>query len=421
MKEIIDFSKHKPALSKGVSVQYFSENHFLLTKDRFNLSVNKDFHELFKLVNGNNTISKIREAFNEQFNAELDDQAVYQILYSKLGEYGILEGTTNLVKEKVPPNYLKLSVVVFSSETVSKATNYLGWLFDTSTIKFLLSLSLFIIFSTSLFNYSFIEYYISENLIFSVSNFFTLIILTFFSGILHELGHAAACSHLGAKHGGIGFGFYLLSPVLFADVSDAWRLNKYKRIIVNLGGIYFELIYTGLIICCSLLLGNTLYILAIILFLQTLLNLNPFLRTDGYWILSDYLDIPNLRSVSNQTLKRLIIERESVFTLKDWLLGLYASFSYVMITLFLVYILILNPSALIVFPSAMAAFFNEITNGSSPNIPFLMEQLQMILLPLFFYLLLFRFLVKWINKNNLQKLKTQLSRLYSNIYQTKNQ
>ncbi len=80
-------------------------------------------------------------------------------------------------------------------------------------------------------------------------------IISLITGIFHEFGHVTATEYYGAKQGGIGFGFYLLSPVYFADVTDIWKLKPKQRIIVNVSGVYFE------IIICSILMiiGYTLH------------------------------------------------------------------------------------------------------------------------------------------------------------------
>ena len=126
---------------------------------------------------------------------------------------------------------------------------------------------------------------ISQN--FKAYDWLFIFILGFVSVTFHELGHATATSYFGAKHGGIGGGFYLFSPVYFADVSDIWKLKPSQRIVVNLAGIYFELIISSLYILIGFIWGKEiLLITGVLIFTKSLLNLNPFLRSDGYWILS---------------------------------------------------------------------------------------------------------------------------------------
>lgn len=124
--------------------------------------------------------------------------------------------------------------------------------------------------------------------------------------ILHEIGHATASTAMNVKPGKIGFGIYFIFPAFYTDLSNAWGVSRKKRIIINLGGIYFQLILNALFLIILILnLNNT----DLVTFLRrcisfnigiSLYNLNPFFRFDGYWIYSDWFDIPNLRQQSNE-------------------------------------------------------------------------------------------------------------------------
>ncbi|GAB2963066.1 hypothetical protein GCM10027048_34830 [Hymenobacter coalescens] len=121
----------------------------------------------------------------------------------------------------------------------------------------------------------------------------------------HELGHASAAARFGVAPKAIGFGFYLLFPVFFADVTNVWTLGKRPRIMINLAGVYFQLLF------CVLMIGVFYLVPAHLGLLRTLVgtiismnvfvvlySLNPFLRNDGYWVYSDFFDVPNLMSRS---------------------------------------------------------------------------------------------------------------------------
>jgi putative peptide zinc metalloprotease protein len=77
---------------------------------------------------------------------------------------------------------------------------------------------------------------------------YTAIIYT--TMLIHELGHIAACRKFGIDHGEIGFGFYSIFPVVYANVTEIWTLDKHKRTIANLSGIYLELVYASI---CTLI------------------------------------------------------------------------------------------------------------------------------------------------------------------------
>lgn len=123
------------------------------------------------------------------------------------------------------------------------------------------------------------------------------------SSFFHELGHASACKYFGLQHGGIGLGVYLTFPVLYTDVTEAWRLNRKERCIVNIAGVYFQCYWLNLLLVVFLLTGNDmLRYLILIMNIGFLMTLNPFLKFDGYWIASDILGIPNLHARSEEVL-----------------------------------------------------------------------------------------------------------------------
>ncbi len=128
---------------------------------------------------------------------------------------------------------------------------------------------------------------------------------------LHELGHALTCRHFGARCREFGVMLLLFMPTLYCDVSDAWRLSsKWQRIWVSAAGMVVELVLASLATWLWWLTapGPLNAICLRIMFLcsvSTLLfNINPLLRYDGYYILSDWLEIPNLWQESRSLWRR---------------------------------------------------------------------------------------------------------------------
>lgn len=119
----------------------------------------------------------------------------------------------------------------------------------------------------------------------------------------HELGHAVAAKRLGVRIGNIGVTFFMFTPLAYVDVTDAWRLERRRdRIMIALAGVYFELIVASFAAAIWWCAGEGFIShFAAQVFLVSgpatlLVNANPLLRLDGYYALSDLLDIPNLRS-----------------------------------------------------------------------------------------------------------------------------
>jgi len=132
-------------------------------------------------------------------------------------------------------------------------------------------------------------------------------LLLFLSVLFHELGHLSACRYFGCPHGEVRAGLYLVFPVLYADVSAAWRLSRKERLVVDLGGVYFQLLLTLPLYLLLLLTQDPLCLLLLLqLDAMVLLALNPFLRFDGYWVCSDLLGVANLRARSLQAPRALL-------------------------------------------------------------------------------------------------------------------
>jgi putative peptide zinc metalloprotease protein len=129
--------------------------------------------------------------------------------------------------------------------------------------------------------------------------------------VLHELGHAYCCKRMGADVQEIGVLILLFFPALYCNVSDSWTLSsKWKRIAISAAGIYVELILASLATFlwwfsdANTFVHNLSFALMIVCSAHTLLcNANPLMRFDGYFVLADWLEMPNLAQQSNQSLR----------------------------------------------------------------------------------------------------------------------
>jgi putative peptide zinc metalloprotease protein len=119
--------------------------------------------------------------------------------------------------------------------------------------------------------------------------------LSLVSAAFHECGHAAACRYGGARPGVIGAGVYLVWPSFFTDVTDSYRLSRGGRLRTDLGGLYFNLIF--ILVLAGLYAANSAGLLLLVIaitHLEMLEQLLPFVRCDGYFILSDLVGVPDL-------------------------------------------------------------------------------------------------------------------------------
>jgi putative peptide zinc metalloprotease protein len=121
--------------------------------------------------------------------------------------------------------------------------------------------------------------------------------------LLHELGHAYVATAKGCRVSSMGVAFMLGAPMAYTDVTDAWRLPRRRdRMAIDIAGVSVELAVAGLATFAWVLLPDgdmraVAFVFATMGWVISLaVNLNPFMRFDGYFILADWLNIPNLQS-----------------------------------------------------------------------------------------------------------------------------
>ena len=138
--------------------------------------------------------------------------------------------------------------------------------------------------------------------------------------ILHEFGHGMSCKHFGGECHEMGVMFLVMTPCLYCNVSDSWMLpNRWHRAAIGAAGMYVEIVLSSI---CAFIWwfsepGPLNYFCLNVMFVSSvstiMFNANPLLRYDGYYILSDILEIPNLRQKASTILNR---------KLGKWCLGL---------------------------------------------------------------------------------------------------
>jgi putative peptide zinc metalloprotease protein len=149
---------------------------------------------------------------------------------------------------------------------------------------------------------------------------FPLIIL---GAICHEFGHAAALRYGGGRARSIGVGLYLIFPAFYTDTTDSYRLGRWARVRTDLGGFYFHLLFAIGLVAAYINTGYDVLLLAILLInLDMARQLIPFVRLDGYWLLSDLTGIPDLFTQMGSFIRnaatRSLGEARQAANLKPW-------------------------------------------------------------------------------------------------------
>ncbi|RPH31922.1 MAG: hypothetical protein EHM93_11685 [Bacteroidales bacterium] len=360
-----------------------------LTDSNYKVRIKKELYIFLKQIDGNHTLGELTKSYNYSNNFNLSVDYFYNILVQNLNAFRFIEESNEQAKPS--RDYLHLRAILINEKTVDKIVNYTKILFNKYVFIFLLASSFIFICVHNVFNYNIINDSIKN-----MHGKFLFVLLSFIivDVIIHELGHASACKFFGSRQKGIGFGFYIFSPVFFTDVSDIWKLNKKRRIIVNLGGIYFELILNAIILIVYYITGfKILLILPAFVLTKLIIDLNPFFRYDGYWILSDLTEVPNLRKQSYRTINEFFINRSVLnFTSRDYFLLFYGIISILIIGAFIVFITIIHPTLILegwkhIYKLIVNIIFSNAISYSIEDIFF------RIFIPLVFYIMVIKYLI----------------------------
>jgi putative peptide zinc metalloprotease protein len=164
--------------------------------------------------------------------------------------------------------------------------------------------------------------------------------------VVHELSHGLACKAFGGRVHDAGFLLMCLTPCLYLNVSEAWTFrSKWRRMAVGAAGVYAELLLAATAVLVRLGSSGPIWMhhlcldVIVICSINTLLfNGNPLLRFDGYYVLADWLEVPNLRDQCNQYLRQTVVrfclgvETPPVKPMEVWrrvLFVVYAVASYI--------------------------------------------------------------------------------------------
>lgn len=138
------------------------------------------------------------------------------------------------------------------------------------------------------------------------------------SKALHELGHALVTTRQGLRVAHMGVAFLVMWPMLYTDTGESWRLRSHRqRLAISIAGVSVELALAGIATLAWALLDDgvlrqsMLYLATTAWILSLALNVSPFMRFDGYFILSDVLNFPNLHeragAMARTRLRRMVL------------------------------------------------------------------------------------------------------------------
>jgi putative peptide zinc metalloprotease protein len=284
---------------------------------------------LLEQLDGNQTIDQLQDAYHEKFAPKRITRQDLQQLLTRFHQDSLVisdstgqgiellkRGQKNKRMERIGQmaNILAIRYRGFDPERILNfLLPYTWWIFTKVCAIAVLMLASIALLSVLMNWGAFSAKLPGFDAFFDPKQWYLFVIVLCVTKVFHEFGHGLSCKRLGGECHEIGFMLLVLTPCLYCNVSDSWRLpNKWHRAAIGAAGMYVEVILAtiatfvwwfvqpGLIqdICLRVMLISS---ISTILF-----NGNPLLRFDGYYIMSDVLEIPNLYQKSNKALTTLL-------------------------------------------------------------------------------------------------------------------
>jgi putative peptide zinc metalloprotease protein len=267
-------------------------------------------HFLLGQLDGERTAIVVRKAFEEHFKepltaSDLDD---FLKMASSMELLEVADGTAPLApssRPRTPQNFLYFRKNLFDPNA------FFNWL--TPKISFFWTRG-FVVLSVSLFIAAFVIAWTNRTDLFSrfesmfdwqvLALFWTTVVITM---VLHEFAHGLTCKYFGGEVHEVGVLVMFFTPCLYCNVSDAWLFpEKWKRIWVGIAGPYLDLCLWALatfvwrVTVEDSAINYVSWTVMATCASRTVMNFNPLMKSDGYYLLSDWMQIPNLSNYSMQ-------------------------------------------------------------------------------------------------------------------------
>ena len=389
----------------------FVDRQWLIQRDGQFVQLTELLYRIVEQMDGAKTLDEIAEGVSESTKWLVAGDQVEKLIASKLMPIGLVAGADGAVPVRTPtpasgpsPLAVNMRVKVIGPGVIEPVSRVLQYLFAPPVVVAVViaaAVAHFWLYRERGLLAAFIDALYTPGVL------LILLGVVLASAVFHEFGHASALRYGGGRARKMGAGFYAVFPVFFTDVTDSYRLGRWARVRTGLGGVYFHLIFALGVMAFALATDNEFLLIAVLLInLEIVHQFIPFLRLDGYWILTDLTGVPDFLSQTGPFLRRLLPGRvgagSKLPALKPWAKGVFIAYIALMIPVlvFLVFMLIKRlPSIVTVAWDAILTNV-QIVNDAAADGDFLalatsLTQILILLLPLvgiayLLYMLLWR-------------------------------
>lgn len=228
-------------LQNGIEIHEFQgmdeEKSYIISYQNRNWKVSEIVADVIQILQYNTSSEELTVRLSEKYNLIQIDKAISHTT-EFLEKNGLLKGL-NVIPPKT--NRHIWGRVTLLSETMVCKIKIFRFLFYKPFLRLFSILSLiWVVYATTTSSAADLSEQITQ---LPLQQIFFCYGVMLIIGLLHELGHASALMHFGEKPGRIGFAFYVVSFILFSDVTNAWKLARKERLVVDYGGIYFQCLF----------------------------------------------------------------------------------------------------------------------------------------------------------------------------------
>jgi multidrug resistance efflux pump len=270
---------------------------------------------ILRLLDGSASLESIRRAVEETFGASLS-LAELQGFVGRLRSFGLLEDPGSAPRTptrggRVRGDLLYLRFPAFNPDRLlERLAGRLGVLF---TPYFIVSSAIVIAaaFVITIANQAEIARDVRH--LYSLQSILLAWVVLYAVIVVHELAHGLTCKRFGGTVREMGFLLIYFQPAFYCNVSDAWLFpEKSRRLWVTFAGAYVEVVLWAMatvvwrVTESSTMASQLALVVMATSAIKTVINLNPLIKLDGYYLLSDYLEIPNLRHKAMSYLRGLM-------------------------------------------------------------------------------------------------------------------
>jgi putative peptide zinc metalloprotease protein len=312
-----DEGRLAPALARGVQLLgemqgsgYRTAPALVRRQDGQTITLTPLLYRTLEALAHDHTWAEVAEELSSAVDRDVTVEDVQFLVDEKLRPLGLVAacgGVQPETRKHNPLLALKLKVVITDEQVTRRITTPFARLFSPGVAVPLLAAF------AAISWWVFVEKGLASALhqaLFQPGMILALWAMIVVSAAFHEFGHAAACRYGGATPGAMGAGLYLVWPAFYTEVTDSYRLGRVGRLRVDVGGLYFNAVFT--VVAWALwwcLRWDALLLVVVAQHLQMVRQLAPFIRADGYHIVADLIGVPDLFAHIKPTLMSVLPRR----------------------------------------------------------------------------------------------------------------